>query len=97
MTLPVAVEFMAEQGQPTSRVTGGRHDLSSRETFFRAAAAFEAVQRLGLTLGVGRESVYNGCLEILWQAEIIRSLAFRGHCLDTAEHPPHKVAHPAAV
>jgi hypothetical protein len=57
MTIPVAVEFMAEQGQPTSWGTGGSHDLSGRETFFRAAAASEGGQRLRVTLEVESESV----------------------------------------
>jgi hypothetical protein len=78
MTLPVAVEFMAEQGQPTSWQTGGSHDLSSRETFFRAAATFDGGQRLRVTLEVESESVCNGRLEILWEGEVIRPLRVSG-------------------
>jgi hypothetical protein len=72
MTLPIAVEFMAEQDQPTSRVTGWTRDLSSRGAFFWSPAAFEAGQRLRLILQVESDSVYKGYTEIRWEAEVIR-------------------------
>jgi hypothetical protein len=72
MTLPVVVEIMTEQGRPTSRVTGWTRDLSSRGAFFWARGAFVAGQKLRLILEVESDSVYNGCMEIRWEAEVIR-------------------------
>ena len=72
VSLPVAVEFITEQGQPTLQVKGWTRDLSNLGVFFWAPGAFETGQKLRLILEVGTDSVYNCCLEIRWDGEVIR-------------------------
>ena len=72
ISLPVAVEFITEQGQPTLQVKGWTRDLSNTGVFFWAPGGFETGQKLRLILEVGTDSVYDCCLEIRWDGEVIR-------------------------
>jgi hypothetical protein len=73
MSLPVAIEVLAEQDRAALQMKGWTRDVSNAGVFFWAPGAFAVGQKLRLILEVGIDSVYNCSLEIRWDGEVIRA------------------------